>query len=71
MNDLRRFGPRSEDAPPDTCKACDKDFKLGDYTTLISLGPGDDQVQMKKAREGHSYNAVAIQVHYHCATGEE
>lgn len=73
MNQLRRFGPRpksedhfSHDKP---CPACHQPFKAGDYTTLIALGPGSDEESQERAREGRAYNAVALEVHWTCATG--
>jgi hypothetical protein len=69
---MRAFGPRPAGArttPP--CPACQKDFAEGDYTTLIALGPGDDEEARQRAREARPYNAVGIEVHYACATGFE
>ena len=73
MKKPRKFGPkqkghRSIGWP---CPACEENFKEGDYTALISLGPGEDPEARKKAREGRPYNAVAKEVHWACATGEE
>lgn len=68
---MRKFGPRPSDAPTDRpCPACHQKFQVGDYTTLISLGPGDDQEEQKRCREGQPYNVVAVEVHWICATGE-
>lgn len=67
------FGPRSA-APTDTetrCAACDALFKEGDYTTIIPLGPGSDEENRRRCREGRVYNAVAVEVHYACAHGFE
>jgi hypothetical protein len=68
----RRFGPKRADHPSvgQDCPACKKPFAEGDYTTLVMLGPGDDDESREKARLGHAYNAVALEVHYACATGE-
>lgn len=66
----RRFGPRPENAPVGPCPACHKPFVVGDYTTLIPLGPGDDPEQQERAAEGRVYNAVAVEVHWTCATGK-
>lgn len=70
---LRRFGPKQADHPSvgEECPACHVAFKEGDYTTLITLGPGADDEERRKARDGHAYTAVAQEVHYACATGEE
>ena len=68
---LRKFGPKTGDHPTvgTPCAACDEPFKEGDYTTLIAMGPGADPEEQKKAREGHAYNAVALETHFACATG--
>jgi hypothetical protein len=71
--DLRLFGPMPESHPSigDLCGACKQPFKVGCFTTLIALGPGDDEGAQERAREGRPYNAVAILVHFSCATGKE
>lgn len=68
----RKFGPKSVDHPSigSNCPACGKPFAAGDYTTLIALGPGDDPDNQAKANAGRAYNAVAVEVHWACATGE-
>jgi len=68
---MKRFGPKKEDHPSvgELCPACKVAFKEGDYTTLISLGPGDDPEAQERARDGRPYNAVAVEVHYNCAGG--
>lgn len=53
------------------CRACNQPFKAGDYVTLVALGPGDDPDARQRAREGRPYNAVALPVHWACATGRE
>ena len=70
---LRRFGPKEADDPSigQKCPACGEPFKEGDYTTLVPLGPGTDPEARKRAREGRAYNAVAVEVHWPCATGDE
>jgi len=72
-NELRKFGPKTSDhySIGKPCQACEKPFVVGDYTTLIALGPADDSEQRQKAREGRAFNAVAVEVHWACATGEE
>lgn len=67
------LGPKSECHPSVgvQCPACERRFVSGDYTTLIPLGPGDSEESRENAREGRWYNAVAIEVHYVCATGSE
>lgn len=67
-DELRRFGPKTADHPSITmgmrCEACKQPFKEGDYTTLICLGPGEDEEEREKARMGRPYNAVATEVHW-------
>ena len=69
---MRMFGPKSKDHPSvgTECPACHKPFKAGDCTTLITLGPGDDPEEQRKAREGRFYIAMTAEVHWACATGE-
>ena len=71
--ELRKFGPKSADhfSVGKPCTACQVPFKEGDYTTLITLGPGDDPEERIKAWEGRAHIAVATEVHWACATGEE
>lgn len=66
-----KFGPKSSDHPSigEICKVCGKSFKEGDYTTLIALGPSDDE-QRTRVKEGRSYNAVAVEVHWDCCASE-
>lgn len=72
MSDNRKFGPKTATHPSigKECPACNKPFKEGDFTSLISLGPGNDEEAQRKAREGGFFNAVAVEVHWSCATGE-
>lgn len=75
--DIRRFGPKThESAEQDAiagrrCPACHNPFQPGEYTTLIALGPGDDPESQERCQNGRTYNAVAVEVHYACATGRE
>lgn len=68
---MRPFGPKHENHPSvgKPCHACDQPFKAGDYTTLITLGPGADPDEQRRARLGLVGNSMAIEVHYSCATG--
>ena len=68
----RKFGPKEADHPSvgTSCAACQVPFRVGDFTTLIALGPADDAEQQQRKREGRPYNAVAVEVHWTCATGE-
>jgi hypothetical protein len=69
---MRVFGPKSGTHPTvgKPCPACNVPFKVGDMTTLVTLGPGDDPEAQQRHREGRAYNAVAVEVHAACA-GEQ
>lgn len=71
MSEPRKFGPKSSNHPSidEKCQACHVKFKEGDFTTLIFLGPGNDEEEQMKARQFMSYNSVAVEIHYSCATG--
>jgi hypothetical protein len=71
MGNLRKFGPKADDHPSigKECPACRVTFKAGDFTTLVSLGPGDNPEQQELCREGRVYVAAVQEVHYACATG--
>lgn len=69
---MRVFGPKTADHPSvgRPCPACHVAFKKGDYTVLVTLGPGNDPEEQKKARDGRAYTAVAAEVHRECAHPE-
>jgi hypothetical protein len=71
MSDPRPFGPKTADhwSIGQECPACHCEFAEGDYTTLVFLGPGEDEDEQERARAGRVYNAVAVEVHWTCATG--
>jgi hypothetical protein len=66
---LRAFDPLSSDHPlvGDVCPACGERFKAGDRTTLIPVGPGEDEESQRKHAQGRWYSAVAVPVHAACA----
>lgn len=66
---MRKFGPKPSDHPSvgKPCSACLVPFKEGDFTTLVSLGPGDDMEAQERARAGRAYTGVAVEVHWTCA----
>lgn len=70
---MDKMGPKSADhaSVGTPCPACGRPFKSGEYTTLIALGPGDDPEARRKARTDQIYDAVALEVHWACATGHE
>lgn len=69
--EARKFGPKLSDHPTigKECPACGEPLAAGDYTALVALGPGSDSEEREKARESRYYNAVAVEVHWACATG--
>ena len=69
----QKYGPKAASHPSigEPCPACKVAFKKGDYTTLIVLGPGKDEDSRERARRGEAYSAVAIEVHWACATGAD
>jgi hypothetical protein len=69
----KRFGPKAATHPSvgEPCAACHEPFAEGDFTTLVPLGPGPDPDARADARADVPYNAVAVEVHYVCATGIE
>jgi hypothetical protein len=71
---MRKYGPLTakdaikKDVP---CPACGKHFRQGDYITLVTIGPGDDEEEQEKCRQGRPYNAVCALVHWGCAGGKD
>jgi len=72
---IHKYSPLPSDHPlvkdGTKCPGCDAAFQTGDVTTLIAIGPGSDDVERRRARDGKPYNAIAIPAHYACVTGEE
>jgi hypothetical protein len=68
----RKYGPKAPDHPSvgAPCRACGGELAAGDFTTLVALGPGEDEEARNRARAGRPYNAVALEVHWACAIGE-
>jgi hypothetical protein len=69
-----KMGPLSATHPlvdDEECPACHYAFEEGDHVTLIELGPGPSPDDREAARRGATYTAVAVPVHWACATGEE
>lgn len=64
-------GPLTERSPQlrTKCPACHEKFRIGDYVTLVPLGPGTDPVQRRQAARNEPYESVAMEAHYACATG--
>lgn len=70
---LRKFPPLLDNhnlvIGDETCLACQEPFRPGDIVTVVPIGPGLDEEARKRCREGKPYNAVAIAIHWGCATG--
>ena len=67
--ELRRFGPKPADHPTtgQPCKICNKPMEEGEYTTLLPIGPAeDDEEAQERAAAGLPHNSLAIEVHYDC-----
>lgn len=56
--------------PVSRCAACQAFLEQGDVFTLIPLGPGPDKEHQKLCSDQRSYHAVAVPVHWTCATGK-
>lgn len=69
----RAFGPLGHGHPAvtrhETCAACGAILRAGDRVALVPVGPGADREERAKAWAGETYDAVAVFVHYACATG--
>jgi hypothetical protein len=65
----RVFGPKTADHPSIgmECPGCHTKFAEGDMTTLITIGPGDNEEARERAKAGRPYTAVALEVHSACA----
>ena len=63
------FGPKAPDHPSvgRACAACRRKLAVGDMTTLLPLGPGDDREMQERMRAGRWFNAVTVEVHAACA----
>lgn len=64
---MRKFGPKLHDEDDRRCAACDWPFQKGDFTTLVSVGPGDDPRERARRDAGRPYNSVAVEVHWECS----
>lgn len=69
----RKSGPKQADHPSvgEKCPACKKPFKAGDYTTLVCLGPGDDEEARWQRDEGRPHNVVSLEIHWECSEQKE
>jgi hypothetical protein len=70
---MSKFGPKQQEhldnLPPEAkmCGLCLKPFEVGDYTTLIPLGPEPDDMDAVRAYlTGRVHNARAVEIHWDC-----
>jgi hypothetical protein len=61
----RRFGPKTAGHPSigTACPICKVAFAEGDFTTLLTVAPADEEEAAKKA-VGLPYTAQACEVHW-------
>lgn len=67
---MSKLGPKQADHPSVgiECLACHQPFVAGDYTTLVTLGPGDNEDAQQRRDQGRPYNAIALEIHWACST---
>jgi hypothetical protein len=67
------MGPKPHGHPSagEQCPACGEPMAVGEFTALVALGPGGDEDARARAIAGLGSNAVAVEVHFRCATGRE
>lgn len=53
------------------CPACLVPLATGDMVAVLLLGPGADPVARAAALAGEAYDAVAVEMHWACRTGDE
>lgn len=70
--ELKPFQPLSADHPllKQKCPGCNEQFKEGDITTLVPIGPGGDEEARKKAQRQKPYTGVSLPIHWTCLTGQ-
>lgn len=68
---VRQPKPVDERAVGQNCPACGVPLAAGDMVAVVVLGPGADPAARAAARGRLPYNAVAVEIHWACATGDE
>lgn len=63
--------PADERAIGQDCPACGVPLAAGDMVMVVPLGPGPDPEARAAARSGLPYQAVVVELHWPCATGDE
>ena len=69
---LPKFGPKEIGHPTvgGMCLLCHEVYAIGDYTTILPLGPGGDPESRILCRAGEPYDGIGVEVHWSCGTGE-
>lgn len=68
-----QHGPAMADqrAVGQPCPACRVPLAANDWVAVLPLGPGPDPQARVNARAGMPYQAVVIEIHWACHTGDE
>lgn len=53
------------------CVACKELLADGDFVAILPLGPGRNPAARLNARSGFPYDALTIELHWACRTGDE
>lgn len=69
---MGKIGPKTENHPSigELCRVCNRPFKEGEFTTLVSLGPDSEEGRSRRDL-GRPYNSVAIEIHWQCSEKRE
>jgi hypothetical protein len=74
-NSFEKLGPLQEKdeliITESYCVSCGMQFSLGEFYTLIPVGPGTDAEARRRARAGRKFQSVTIPAHWACVTGIE
>ncbi len=80
VSEIEGEGPRQNDRGPamvdqravgQPCPACQVPLATDDFVAVIPLGPGPDPKARHNARAGYPFEAVVIEIHWACHTGDE
>jgi hypothetical protein len=63
----RVFGPLDGTMDYGICIGCDKPFEVGQYMTILPVGPGGDEDDRRKAFRGGWYSCNGVPLHAECA----
>lgn len=53
------------------CLLCQDSYRVGDYTTILPLGPGSDPASRTLCKADEPYEGIGVEVHWICATGRQ